>query len=122
EFAKTVRTAEFVFNGKDVGWVVSRGNVACELAQRHQFDGVNPQISQVIETSNGRIKRTLPLIAIGAVDKSADVYLVDDQFIPRRRRIVRGGIALVATSDEAVEVAVAVNDGARVRIVPPERV
>ena len=52
EIPESVRPAVLVFHGKDVRRVVSAGNVASELSQRHEFDGVDAEIAQVVKLGN----------------------------------------------------------------------
>jgi hypothetical protein len=66
-------------------------------------------------------KEPFPRGLAGFEDEAAYVQLIDHHFVPWKRTVAgRGGIG-IGRGDHAVETAIAVNHGASVRIVPPQR-
>lgn len=79
------------FNGKDMGWVAPPRAVTRKLPDRHDLNGIDPQLLQMIQPrrDGGELSR----LAERAFIEGADMQLIDDQFIPGRagkRSIVPG--------------------------------
>ena len=70
-------------DGEDVRRGVAPGPAAGELDDRHDLDGVDPQLPQVVELLDGRLEGAgLPVLPPLVVER-ADVQLVDDQLVAR---------------------------------------
>ena len=112
-----VRPAIRALDGEEVRRVVPPGHVAGELGQRHQRDGVDPEVDEVVELPERAVQvaRAVLLRSEGAY-----VQLVEHQRVPRRPLegvalpVERGGIV-----DERIPYRV--GEAPRVRVVAVER-
>ncbi len=71
-----------LLDGEDVRRVVAPREVGGELRRRHQLDGVDPQVAQVVEPLDHAVEAARP--TAGRVVERADMQLVDHELVPRR--------------------------------------
>ena len=67
-----------LFNGENMSWVVAPRKAARKFVDRHQLHGIDAKLHQVVETSDGLIKR----VGGAAARKGAEMHLVNHEFIP----------------------------------------
>src|SRR2546423_2036890 len=66
-----------IVNGARINAVVSPVSLSGKLRNRHQFNGVNPQISKLVEAANCSRQRALR-------SKGPDMKLIKNQFLERQ--------------------------------------
>ena len=106
-------------DGEDVRRGIAPGPGAGELGDRHDLDGVDPQLPQVLELLGGRLEGAGPAVLPPLVVERADVQLVDDQLVAGRHAEFAGPPVEGRVVDHAV--ARRVGDLAGVGVDPRER-
>ena len=88
ELPQAVRSARALIDGEIVRGAISPVGGAFELRDRHQFDGVHPQLNEMIYIGESVDQGS----GIGLPEaQRADVQLVDDQVLELRRKRMLGG-------------------------------
>ncbi len=105
-------------HGEEAGRVVTPGAAPLEFGDRHDLDGVNPQLDQVVQSRGDRGEGARPVAPVGWDVKGAHMHLVDHQLVPRGHpKVVPFPVEVRVVDDR---VAVSVGDLAGVGVDAPE--
>ena len=101
ELLEAVRPAIGTFHREDVGGVVAPGVIPCELGDRHDLDGIDPELHQMIQPLQHGLESARPAFLFHM--ERADMQLIDHELVVRADLEV---IALPVESGRIVDYAV----------------